>query len=122
MAEDAVERVTRRLALPSCRLLCAAGYEALLRRALHLASRDFAFLSSVPAPRSDGQFHGLKSAVQSAERERIDDGLMDLLTHLLWLLFTFIGQDLTRNLLRQAWPEAEIGPSGFDSDSEETSW
>ena len=36
------------------------------------------------------------------------DALTAVLAHLVWLLVTFIGEGLTRRILRDAWPDMQL--------------
>jgi hypothetical protein len=50
--------------------------------------------------------------------ERIDEGLEALIGSLLALLVSFIGDDLTNNLIRAAWPDAPLRRAGPGSGGE----
>jgi hypothetical protein len=93
-------RVCDRLRAPLARLAGAAGYRALLSRALALAKAEVASLSSVQVG-VDGSLEGFGGAGG-------DDGAA-VVAHLLGLLATLIGEPLTRHLVLDAWPDAAAG-------------
>ena len=76
----------------------AAGFRALLSRALVLANAEVRWLRELHV-REDGSFEGLNELEAQATPEEIADGGIVLLARLLGLLVTFIGEDLTLQLL-----------------------
>src|SRR5665213_3298934 len=79
-------------------LMGAAGFRALLSRALVLANPEIAWLSELHV-KADGSFEGLNELEAQANPEEISNGGIVLLARLLGLLVTFIGDDLTLQLL-----------------------
>jgi hypothetical protein len=79
-------------------LMGAAGFRALISRALVLASAEVAWLRELHV-REDGSFEGLNELESQANPEEIAAGGIVLLARLLGLLVTFIGEDLTLQLL-----------------------
>ena len=79
-------------------LMGAAGFRALISRALVLANVEVAWLRDLRV-REDGSFEGLKELEAQANPEEITAGGIVLLARLLGLLVTFIGEDLTLRLL-----------------------
>ena len=79
-------------------LMGAAGFRALLSRSLVLANAEVAWLGQLHV-REDGSFEGLNEIQAHANPEEIAAGGIVLLTRLLGLLMTFIGEDLTLRLL-----------------------
>lgn len=91
--------VCEKLRHPLSALVGSAGFSALLGRALTLAKREAPILGGVQI-RADGTIQGLEGeAVQ---------GNAILITILLTLLITFIGQPLTMRLLHDAWPNLSV--------------
>jgi hypothetical protein len=87
-------------------LIAPAGVRALLRRALSVATAEFAWLTGVGV--EDGgrcSFVGLREAVQGRSFSEVDEAFVAVVANVLWLLVTFIGEDLTLRLVREAWPE-----------------
>ena len=95
-AADAVGplRVCDRLRTPLARLAGLAGFRSLLSRALALAKAEVASLQPVRVE-EDGSLEGFDG-----------DGGAAVVAHLLGLLATFVGEPLTRQLLRDVWPDA----------------
>ena len=79
-------------------LMGAAGFRALLSRALVLATAEVAWLSDLKVE-ADGLIEGLNELEAQANPEEIAAGGIVLLARLLGLLVTFIGEDLTLQLL-----------------------
>ena len=76
----------------------AAGFRALISRALVLASSEVAWLSVLQV-KADGSFEGLNKLEAQANPEEISNAGIVLLARLLGLLITFIGDELTLHLL-----------------------
>jgi len=79
-------------------LMGAAGFRALLSRALVLANAEVAWLRELHV-REDGSFEGLNELQAQANPKEIADGGIILLARLLGLLVILIGDDLTMRLL-----------------------
>ena len=103
-------RVCDRLRVPLARLAGVAGFRTLLSRALALAKAEVASLSPVRV-REDGSLEGFDGSGPPA-REPGGDGGAAVVAHLLGLLVTFIGEPLTRQLVRDAWPDAAADETG----------
>ncbi len=98
-------RVTDRLRVPLSRLAGIAGYRVLLSRALNVAkSQD----PSLAALRVDqvGSLEGVNGFASHSE----EAGII-LISQLLGLLVTFIGETLTLTLIVEAWPDFTITDS-----------
>jgi hypothetical protein len=85
-----------KLRLHLTRLVGVAGYHALLARALSLAKAEASWL---------GAF--VERASQQDAQVALE-GEIALLSQLLGLLVTFIGEALTLRLVRDIWPEASL--------------
>jgi CheY-like chemotaxis protein len=80
------------------------GFRSILGRALALSRPEVVWFESVNiSPR--GFFDGLRRAESKLAPVEIVRGETVLITHLLGLLFTFIGAHMTRLLLQDIWPE-----------------
>ena len=110
-AESAAFRVFAKLRLALITLAGLAGFRSLLSRALTLARADAPDLSAVEVA-ADGSLKGLDELASQAEEEAQEGGVV-LITQLIGLLLTFIGNDLTLRLVQDVWPEASFeGMSG----------
>ena len=110
-AESAAFRVFAKLRLALITLAGLAGFRSLLSRALTLARADAPDLSAVEVA-ADGSIKGLDELASQAQEETQEGGVV-LLTQLIGLLLTFIGNDLTLRLVQDVWPEASFeGMSG----------
>ena len=101
------QRAIQRLAQPLGRLIGTEGYWGLLRRAVHLAKNESPLLQELPMAEPASGTDGLDAALRNADPILARQALTAALAHLLWLLVTFIGDDLTRRTLHDAWPELE---------------
>jgi hypothetical protein len=93
---DATCHVCEKLRHPLVTLTGTAGFVSLLSRALTLAKRDAPALHAVQV-RPDGSMEGLQGEATMAHPL--------LVAHLLGLLITFIGEDLTMRLVHDIWPD-----------------
>jgi hypothetical protein len=99
-------RVCEKLRISLTRLAGSDGFTSLMRRAWALASVDFPSLQTVK-PKADGSLEGLDAlAVDAASGE--PEAAIAITAHLLGLLITFIGEPLTLQLVREAWPGASL--------------
>ena len=89
-------------------LMGAAGFRALISRALALADAEVAWLRDLRV-REDGSFEGLNELEAQANPEEIAASGVVLLARLLGLLVTFIGEDLTLRLLSNV-NDLKLGP------------
>ena len=94
----AVFGVIERLGEQFVSLMGAAGFRALLSRALVLANAEVACLRELHIGK-DGSFEGLHELGAQPNRKEIADGGIVLLARLLGLLMTLIGEDLMLRLL-----------------------
>ena len=108
---DGVAAAARRayddLATVSAPLIGEAGVDALMGRALHLAQREHRWLVNSRA--TDGAERPFAQALVSLARQDpavAAQGAGAVLATLIGLLATFIGDSLTAQLLRKAWPDA----------------
>lgn len=114
------ERALQRLRGPLIAHFGAEGFYGLLRRALQLARREYAFLEPVEAgARDEACLKGLPESVRERAPADVRAGLAGVLANLLWLLVTFIGQNLALRLVSQVWPEAMIGEAAPRSEEAE---
>jgi len=84
------------------KLAGTAGYHSLIKRAIAVAKVDFPALDAVQVC-MDGSLEGFEEIVQ----ENVQAGTA-VLIQLLSLLVTFIGEPLTRVLIRDSWPEVTM--------------
>jgi hypothetical protein len=105
---EPTERVLRRLAPGVTALVTTAGYRALLARALHVSKAQFPFFAGVQLSAGDAFIEGPR--VMPGEPN--DIGLAEFIGNLIALLATFIGDDLTNNLIRGAWTDAPLERTG----------
>ena len=84
-----------------------AGFQSLASRALTLARSEVPSLSAVQVA-ADGNLQDM-SAIEppiNAEKARVHEGGVILISRLLGLLLIFLGEALTMNLVRDVWPDA----------------
>ena len=82
-------------------LMGVAGFRALLSRTLLLATAEVSWLRGLNVS-EEGSIQGLSELEAQANPEEIADGGIILLSRLLGLLMTLIGEDLTLVLLSNA--------------------
>ncbi len=101
-------RVSERLRRLLGALLGAAGFQALLARAVTLAKAEQPALHTLRV-QADGSLKGLDELSGH-------DGAIVLVAHILGLLVTFVGEALTVRLMNDAWPKARLEDLDFDKD------
>jgi hypothetical protein len=84
-------------------LMGSRGYQALLSRALALASAEIPWLRAVHV-NADGALEGLKERDAQLHPDEFLEGRIVLLAQLLGLLAAFIGETLTLRLVGDVWP------------------
>ena len=108
---SAAARVNDRFRQVLSPLLGAAGFRALLARALVLAKAEAPELSAVQIE-ADGSLIGL--SVGERGKRRFANGEVVLVAHLLGLLVSFIGEALMLRLVNDTWPKARLDDLEFD--------
>ena len=91
-------------------LMGAAGFRALLSRALMLAGAEVAWLGELHV-KADGSFEGLNDLVARANPDQISNAGIVLLARLLGLLVSLIGDELTLQLLSNI-NDLQLAPEG----------
>jgi hypothetical protein len=95
------------------------GLNALLGRAIQLTARDYPWLSEVkPGATSDCALQGLADSAEGLEANEASEGYAALLATVMWLLMSFIGEDLTLRFVRHAWPKLSFSKLSEDSANE----
>jgi hypothetical protein len=97
-------RVCEKLGRPLTTLAGTSGFQSLLLRALTLAKREAPSLAAVQL--NAGRL--LQDDVIKPPLDAHNDGEVLLMSHLLGLLFTFIGETLTLRLILDVWPYASF--------------
>jgi hypothetical protein len=86
-------------------LLTAGACQVLLKRAINLASIEFAFLWGVRAGTLPGKcLEGVQESGQGVTLEHMKAGLIALMATLIGLLESLVGKDLTRRLISDVSP------------------
>jgi hypothetical protein len=102
----AIESCCQRLHDRLDRLIGAGGFRALLYRALYLAKKKYAWLEGVGIEDYPGcEFKDLREAVKGKESPTVNEACTLILANVIWLLVTFIGEDITFGLIEEAWPD-----------------
>jgi hypothetical protein len=104
---DVAVQVIEDLRMRLIRLAGVDGFRSLLSRALTLAKAEVPLLNMVQV-RADGSLEGFDESEQSPKAEAAGQAGIVLVTHLLELLVTFIGEPLTLRLVRDKWPDASM--------------
>ncbi|HJP90322.1 MAG TPA: hypothetical protein VJ875_00095 [Pyrinomonadaceae bacterium] len=103
----AMFRVCEKLRRSLSRLTGLDGFRSLLSRALALAGEEVGWFKAVRVM-SDGSLVGLDEVEKQISPREIAKGEIILITKLMGLLVTFIGEGLTFRLLQQTWPEVSF--------------
>jgi hypothetical protein len=103
--ESAAFRVLQKLRPPLCSLAGIAGFRSLLSRALVLARAEAPSLNAVRVG-GDGYLTGMDALGPQNDEELFREGGAILITQLLGLLLTFVGEGITLRLIQDVWPES----------------
>src|SRR5215217_551018 len=107
---EALEVCCQRLHKRLDPLVGAGGFRALLDRALYLAKKEHAWLKEVEIQVYPGcELKALNEAMTERQPKEIRETLTTILANVLWLLVTFIGEDIVYGLIEEAWPGTKIG-------------
>jgi hypothetical protein len=88
------------------RLIGPGGFRALLNRALYLAKKKYVWLEGVGIENYPGcEFKDLREAVKGQKPATVKEACTFILANVIWLLVTFIGEDITIGLIQEAWPD-----------------
>lgn len=110
---DAYARLRARLAV----FLGEQGFDALWRRAVHLARREFhAWAEAEGEEPSPALPPGLHGAMRSSDAAEAHARFVATFASFIALLFSFIGEDLGVRLIYQAWPH--LLPQATDAHAE----
>ena len=110
-------RVCEKLRRSLSRLAGVAGFRSLLSRALAAASDEVRWLKAVRVT-ADGSLEGLGELAGQLSQNEIDQGGVLLISQLIGLLLTFVGEVLTSRLVQEAWPELPSGDLDFRKNGE----
>lgn len=105
--------VAEKLRQPLVVLTGTAGFRSLLSRALSLAGKQVQWLRAVHV-KVDGSLE-CPSEMAQVDKKDIAKAEVVLITELLQLLVTFIGEALTLHLLLEVWPGAPLKGIDFSS-------
>ena len=97
-------RVCEGLRRPLAKLAGDAGFRSLLSRAVAVARAEDPALAAVRVG-ADGTVEGLDDPAADPDAGAVDDPGVAVVAHLVGLLVTFIGEPLTLQLVRDAWPD-----------------
>lgn len=105
-------RTTDKLRPHLSMLMGQSGFQALLARALVLATAKVPWLSAVEVV-GGGELEGLAAANAKLDAAEFSEGEVVLLVQLLGLLVAFIGPALTLRLIAQIWPQLSFDDADF---------
>lgn len=103
------EKLFARLAM----LIGAAGARALFARSVKLTAAEYPFLGTILFDASSTESAPLVTCLRGEAPAVVTAAMVALCANLLSLLETLIGERLTANVLRSAWP-------AFDANNQET--
>jgi hypothetical protein len=111
----ATDAVCARLDASLSRAIGAAGYRALVERALAITQEDHAVVRMMSIDGSPGRWlRGVDKSIDRCGRDAAFAGVIALLTELFHLLSRFVGEPLAVRLIRAAWRNADPAPNRSD--------
>jgi hypothetical protein len=93
-------------------LMGNGGFQALLSRALVLTNGEISWLRDIQV-NADGTLEGLEAIHGRLDPAQFLEGRVVLLAHLLGLLVSFIGPDLTARIVGDIWPKTPLNGVDF---------
>ena len=109
-----VQRTFQKLNVHLSARFGTGGYQALIKRALSLATTDYPWLASIRIS-ENGNVEGFEDLTQF---ETVRDGCLAIFARLIEMLDTLIGRNLTARILQSAWPDSvPTGKAGRQGDS-----
>ncbi len=100
------------------KMIGPVGFLSLSMRALYLSREQFPWLAETEVQIGDDvALEGLESISQLQSEAELRAGATMFVTHLLELLCSFIGENLTLRLICRGWPE-HVESLGFDAEGE----
>lgn len=115
---EGVARLCERVVQQLTPVIGRGGVAATCDRAVHLSQREFPWLA--PVRRSDqceGLFADLQTSLAQQERAVADAAGVAVLTSIVDLLASLIGESLTMGLLHEAWPARSSNGPGQEHTS-----
>lgn len=110
---EALQICCRRLHSQLGRLIGSGGFRALLERAVYLAKKEHSWLDTVTIAEYPGcELNGLVIATKGKNPETVKQAAILILANVIWLLVTFIGEDIALGLIREAWPNIAVSGEG----------
>jgi hypothetical protein len=108
---EALEVCCQRLHKRLDSLIGAGGFRALLDRALFLAKKEHPWLKAVGIGEYPGcELKVLHEAMNGRKPAEVREAFTIILANVIWLLVTFIGEDIAFGLVEEAWPGTKIAP------------
>lgn len=109
--------VMERLRSALTRVAGEEGFASLLKRALALAGAERPALRGLEVD-SQGRLHGLEDLPAGNGAGAAGETAVAVTAQLLELLVTFIGEELTRALVRKAWLDTDLDEDTFGSEAD----
>jgi hypothetical protein len=108
---EALEICCQRLHKRLDSLIGAGGFRALLDRAVFLAKKEHPWLKGVGVADYPGcELKALNEAMSGRKPDEIKQTFTIILANVIWLLATFIGEDIAYSVIEEAWPGTKIAP------------
>src|SRR5215217_2722185 len=106
---QALETCCQRLHKALDPLIGAGGFRALLDRALYLTKKEHSWLNGVGIEDYPGcELKTLREAMNGEKPAEVNEAFTVILANVIWLLVTFIGEDIALGLIEEAWPDVQI--------------
>ncbi len=108
-----IEGVFRQLYQIMATVIGPLGFQAVLTRAVHLTRRDYPGLGACEIACGDTfVMRGISEMIEREGADQAGAAAVALLDHIIALLCSFIGEDLTLRLLRRGWAGLPGGGEG----------
>jgi hypothetical protein len=109
---DLLEATSERLRLRLVLVVGAGGYAPLLRRALHLVGKEHPPLSApLVDAASSSPFVAVRARLARESLKTARSASVAIIATLLTLWAGFVGEELTRGIVREVWPPGAPAPA-----------
>ena len=94
-------------------LIGEGGFHAIVKRSLNLTTSEFPWVTDVKIEQHPAcSFRGLHESIEGRDSAEASEGFAAITANIIWLLVTFMGEDLILSLVDDVWPGIRNGEAG----------
>jgi len=112
-AADTMGKVCAKLFQRLNLLIGEGGFHAIVKRSLNLTTSEFPWVTNVKIEQHPAcSFRGLHESIEGRDSAEASEGFAAITANIIWLLVTFMGEDLILSLVDDVWPGIRNGKAG----------